>query len=119
MRIDTSRHDHAAESEARAEALRDADEFAEWLATDCYMAKPAAWQPVWSEVRLADAAPAFAAYRTADVLALALDQGQRPATRLAALDCLADRYCAARQVSISERASFLAIEMAYSELESA
>lgn len=117
MRTDTSRHAAAAHEDARAEALRDSDSFANWLSIQCDRVKPLAWEPVWSEATLADAMPDFPARSVAGLLVLALDAGQKTATREAALDCLADRYCRMHAVAaqINDRALEISLEMVENE----
>lgn len=117
MKTDTSRHDAAAESEAREEALRDADSFAEWLSVECARQPVSKWQPVLKDRDATD----FAGWTTADLMALALDYPQPSATRCAALDALVDRYCATPAIKtfIAERAGFLAVQMAAEEREAA
>lgn len=113
MRTDTSRHAAAAHEEARAEALRDSDEIAEWLTTECYRAAPAVWQPVLRDKTAAD----FASMSVADLLALLMDCGQPMATTRAVRDALAERYCAIPAVAarINDRAAHEALRMVEDE----
>lgn len=113
MRTDTSRHDAAANEEARAEALRNSDELAEWLTGACYCVKPAAWQPVLRDKTAAD----FAGWAIPDLLALLFDAGQPATTVVAARDALAERYCAQPAVAawIADRAAHEALRMAEDE----
>lgn len=108
-RTDTSRRDAAAESEAREEALRDADSFTEWLSMECARQPVSKWQPVLKDRDATD----FAGWATADLMALALDYPQPSATRCAALDAIANRYCATPAIKtfIAERAGFMAVQM--------
>lgn len=113
MQTDTSRHDAAAAEEARAEALRNADELAEWLTGACYLAKPAAWQPVLRDKTAAD----FAGWSTPALLALLFDAGQPAATTVAVRDALAERYCTQQAVAdgIAERSLHIALQMTEDE----
>lgn len=121
MHTDTSRYDDAAKSEAREEALRDSDSFANWLSIQCDRVQPLPWEPVWSEALLAEGEPDFPARSTAGLLVLALDVAQKPATRIAALNCIADRYCATPNVAalIGDRADDLGRLMAEDAREAA
>lgn len=115
MKTDTTRHDIAALSEARAEAIRDSDSFAEWLSVVCARQPVSMWQPVLREKTAED----FETWKEADLVSLMVDAGQPATTRCAALDVIVDRYCAtkAMQNYIDERAGFLAVQMAASERE--
>lgn len=108
---------NAAFADARDEQLRDSDSFANWLSIQCCSVQPLPWIPVWSEANLAEAEPEFPACSTAGLLVLALDAGQKPATRVAALDCLAARYCRTPNVAvlIADRAESIALAMAEDE----
>lgn len=116
-KTDTSRHDAAAQEEARAEALRDSDSFANWLSIQCDRVQPLQWEPVWSEALLADGAPEFPARSTAGLLVLALDAGQKPATRVAALDAIASRYVRTPNIAklVNDRAAEIALQMVEAE----
>lgn len=113
MHTDTSRHDAAAHEEARAEALRNSDEIAEWLTGACYLAKPSAWQPVQREKTAID----YLQWSTPDLVALLFDQGQPAQITRAVRDVLADRYCAQQSVadSIAERSLHIALQMTEDE----
>lgn len=110
---DTSRHDAAANEEARTEALRDTDSLVDWLSGECFQAKTSALQPMLREKTAAD----FAGWTTPDLVALLFDQGQPMATTRAVRDCLADRYCERDSIKtfIADRAAHIALQMAEDE----
>ena len=113
MPTDTSHFDAAAAEEARAEALRDSDSFAEWLTAACYAVKPSDWQPVLRDKTAAD----FAAWTVPDLLALLLDAGQPASTTLAVRNALAERYVSQPPVAarINDSARDIALSMTESE----
>lgn len=112
-RTDTSRHDAAAREEARAEALRNSDNLAEWLTGECYCAPVSDWQPVLKDKTAAD----FAGWSVNDLLALLMDCGQPMATTRAVRDALAEHYVAQPNVAarINDRAAAIALRMVEDE----
>lgn len=105
-----------AQSEARAEQLRDSESLANWLLENS-SAATSAWQPVMKDKTAED----FTGWSVGDLTALAFDFGQPYMTRCAALDVLADRYCATAPVAalIVERSESLALLMAEDAREAA
>jgi len=107
-RADTSRHDAAALEEARSEALRDADELAEFLSTGCYRYATLPLMPLLRDKTAED----FADWSVAALLALLFDAGQPAQTTVAARDALASRYCEKRAAHITIQAAEISLRMA-------
>lgn len=112
-----TRHAAMAREEARAEALRDTDTLADWISGHCYLVKVSEWAPVQRDKTAID----YLHWSTPDLIALMFDQGQPAQITRAVRDVLADRFTGSDSVSkwIDQRATELAVQMAYDERESA
>lgn len=100
-----------ARSEARDEALRDSDSFAEWLSCCCIAAPVARVLPYMT---LDSVTRYFETGATeAELLAIAIEPGQKAEVRCAAMDQLTARYCATPTISkwIDGRAAELVPEL--------
>lgn len=102
------RHLDAARAEAREETLRDADTLADWLGGECMRKPVSPWRPQLMCARLSD-------LPTCDLLALAMDAGQKPQTRTHALDLIAERFLSTQAGDIERKAASRAGEIAEQE----
>jgi hypothetical protein len=91
------RHIEAARSEARADALREIDTFADWLSGACYLVPAQRLQPALRDKTAED----FTSWTIPALMALLLDAGQPVQTTIAARDALASRFCATPAVNLA------------------
>lgn len=90
-------------SAAEDSLLRDVDTLQDWIGGECQYQKVRIWLPHWTDF---DATTMNAP----SLLAMAFDRGQKHATRIAALNELADRYLKANNDAVIAKAGEYADE---------
>jgi hypothetical protein len=93
---------YIAETVAEEQYLADSDTFSDWFVGECGYQKSPAQLP--DQIKGERTAEDFTSTPVADLYRLAIDQGQRPQIRLAALDAISARYLAAQAAHVDQRA---------------
>ena len=93
---------YIAETIAEEQFLADSDTFSDWFVGECGYQKSPAQLP--DQIKGERTAEDFTSTPVADLYRLAIDQGQRPQIRLAALDAISARYLAAQAAHVDQRA---------------
>lgn len=85
-------------ADAEDALLRDVDTLQDWISGECLRKPDQPWLP---QVRTLDAT----AWSVPGLLAIAFDSGQKPGTRISALNELAVRYIKTKNTEVLKRAS--------------
>ena len=94
--------DYIAESIAEEQLLADSDTFSDWFVGECGYQKSPIQLP--DQIKGERTAEDFSLTPVADLYRLAIDPGQRPQIRLAALDAISARYLAAKAPQVEQLA---------------